>query len=263
MLKLPKTIFLTCFLLFFLSCSRSQTSSSVTSQSYRSTPKRNYSKNVSLQDPAINRFIVPPEIAIMRTRITATASSFAAVAKLIEVNSEKVITSISSTEGCSANILDYQHPVEYISGKAIVADAKKYSSHLELEILISFAEMEQVRERIKRVNDCLQVIPKLAIENSQEDKNASIYLALSDVMPTIQNAGKYRKKLLEGKFTGLKEVANLSDPATQFNASDTRCTSKGIVKVVDRNLSGIELDIDFDCHRLINNKVVLKETEAN
>jgi len=45
-------------------------------------------------------------------------------------------------------------------------------------------------------------------------------------------------------------VANLAEPASQFNASDPKFTSKEIVKVVERSLSGIEPDIDFDCYRI-------------
>ena len=260
MLKLSKVLYLTCFLWLFLSCSRSQTpSSSVTAQSYGRQSDRNYGQKFHIKDPALNLFIVPPEIGVMRARINATASSFAEVAKLIEVNSEKVLKNINSQEGCSASIIDYQHPVE-LSGKKLLADKGKYSSHLQLETLISFAEMKDIRERMKRVNDCLQAIPEVTMEKSKE--NISVYLTLSNVMPTIQNAGKYRQQLLKAKFSGLKEVANLSEPATQFSASDTRCTSKGIVKVVERSLSGIELDVDLDCYRL-SNEVVVEEIKEN
>ena len=260
MLKLPKVLYLTCFLWLFLSCSSSQTSSSsVTTQSYQRQSDRNYGQKSYIKDPAINRLIIPPEIGVMRARIGATASSFAEVAKLIEVNSEKVLKSINSQEGCSASIIDYHHPVE-LSGKKLLADKRNYSSHLQLEILISFAEMKDIKERIKQVNDCLQAIPEVTIQKPKE--KISVYLTLSDVMPTIQNAGKYRQQLLKAKFSGLKEVANLSEPATQFSASDTRCTSKGIVKVVERSLSGIELDVDLDCYRL-GNEVVVGETEPN
>ena len=239
MLKRSKIVYFTCLLWLLFSCNRSQMSSSSVS-AYQTSSS---AKEFSLEDPAINRFIVIPEIAVMKTKIRVTASSFDEVAKLIEVNSQKVLKSIDNIEGCSARILDYQHPVEQRAGK--LGKAFLFSS-LELEILISFAEMKNVKERIKRVNNCLQGIPELTIEKKQ--KNVTIHHVRSDVMPTIQNAQKYRQKLLESKFTALKEVANLSEPATQFNASDTRCTSKGIVKVVKRSLSGIELDIDFDCY---------------
>ncbi len=261
MRKLSKVLYLTCFLWLFPSCSSSQTSSSsVTTQSYRTQSDRSYGQKFLLKDPAISSFIVPPEIAVMRARISATAGSFAEVAKSIEVNAETVLKSVNSQEGCSASIIDYQHPVEMISGKKILADKRKYSSRLQLEILISFAEMKDIKERIKQVNDCLQAIPEVTIQKPKE--SISIYLALSDVMPTIQNVGKYRQQLLKAKFNGLKEVANLSEPATQFSASDTRCTSKGIVKVVERSLSGIELDVDFDCYR-VGNEVVAEEIKEN
>ena len=239
MLKRAEIVYFTCLLWLLFSCNRSQLSSSSVS-AYRTSSG---TEKLSLEDPAINRFTVIPEMAVMRTTISATASSFVETAKLIEVNSEKVLTSINSIEGCSARIVDYQHPVNRREGK--LGKTHLFSS-LEVETLISFAEMKDVKERIKRVNDCLQAIPKLT--TGKNPNNVRVNLVVSDVMPTIQNAEKYREKLLESKFTALKQVANLPEPATQFQASDTRCTSKGIVKVVKRSLSGIELDIDFECY---------------
>lgn len=256
MLKLTKRLYLTCFLLIFLACSRNQTSSSsVTAQSYRSESNQN---NLP-PDPALNRFIVPPEIAVMSAKISSRAGSFSKVTELLEASSAKLLKSISKIEGCSAKVVDYHHPSLIDPSKRILSYPQNYSNAMELEIQISFAEMKEINERITQINTCLQAISQLEIEQPQEDKDASIYLSLSRVMPTIKDAGKYRKKLLEAKFTGLKEVANYSEPATQFRASDTRCTSQGIVAVTSRSLRGIELDIDFDCHYLGENKEISGE----
>lgn len=256
MLKLTKRLYLTCFLLIFLACSRNQTSSSsVIAQSYRSESNQN---NLP-QDPAINRFIVPPEMAVMSVKIRSRASSFLRVTELLEASSAKLLKSISKIEGCSAKVVEYHHPSLIDSSKRILSYPQNYSNAMELEIQISFAEMKDINERITQINNCLQAISQLKIEQPQEDKDASIYLSLSRVMPTINDVGKYRKKLLQGKFTGLKEVANYSEPATQFRASDTRCTSQGTVEVINRSLSGIELDIDFDCHYHAENQGIAGE----
>lgn len=256
MFKLTKKLYLTCFLLIFLACSRNQTSSSsVTAQSYRSESNQNNFP----PDPALNRFMVPPEIAVMSVKIRSRASSFPRVTELLEASSAKLLKSISKIEGCSAKVVEYHHPSLIDSGKSILSYPKNYSSAMELELQISFAEMKEINERITHINTCLQAISQLKIEQPKEDKDASIYLELSRVMPTIKDVGKYRKKLLEAKFKGLKEVANYSEPATQFRASDTRCTSQGTVEVISRSLSGIELEIDFDCYHLWENKEISGE----
>ena len=193
MFKLTKRLYLTCFLLIFLACSRNQTSSSsVTAQSYRSE-----SNQTNLpQDPAIYRFIVPPEIAVMSAKISSKAGSFSSVIELLEASSAKLLKSISKIEGCSAKVVEYHHPSLNNPGKTILSDAQNYTSAMEQEIQISFAEIKEINERISQINTCLQAIPQLKIEQPKEVKDASIYLELSRVMPTIINVGKYRKKLL-------------------------------------------------------------------
>ena len=95
----------------------------------------------------------------------------------------------------------------------------------------------------------------MKVEKDPEDKNKSVYLSLSQTIPTVKDLGKYRQQLLTAKFKPLKTVASISEPASQFNASSIDCTSKGIVTVKDRSLSAIELDIDLDCRRLIDDRV--------
>jgi hypothetical protein len=78
-------------------------------------------------------------------------------------------------------------------------------------------------------------------------------------MPTIRDVGKYRQKLLRAKLIPLQEVTKLPNPPAQFKAEDTRCTSQGIVKIVNRSLSGIELDIDLDCYRFGNEQAITEK----
>ena len=246
---IPKLLWLCLPLFLFLSCATSQTTSSsvkASSDRYKSLPAN------APQDPAINRFTVPPELGVISGNISSTANTFAEVAELLAINSDKLQDSISQKKGCSYSILDYQHPVAVGSRKSIMSATKRYSGSLKFEMLISLAEAKNIKERIQQINNCLQAIPMLKLEPTQEDKNMSINLSLSKVLPTVKDAGKYRNKLLDFKSQPFKEVANLANPAIQFDAADTKCTSKGIVRVVKRNLSGIELDIDFDCRRLIN-----------
>lgn len=242
-------------LLLFLSCTSSQSSDSLVNassdryESYQNDPPK---------DPAIARFIVPPELGIASGTITSTANSFTEVAELLTANSDKLAKSIVRANGCSFNLTNYQHPVEIGSRKSIASDSKRYSGSLEFEVLISLAEAKNIKQRIQQINSCLQAVPILKLDEAQEDKKMSMNISLSRVLPTVTNAGKYRQKLLEFKLQPFKEVASLSNYPVQFDTSDTKCTSKGKVSAIERNLNGIELDVDLDCRRLIGEKLTPK-----
>ena len=256
MYKFPKIIWLVSILLVFISCSHNERSaSSVQARSYDYVEKDNF----SIADPASDRFTVPPEIAVMSAKIRSSSSSFDKTTKLLAAGSKELLSSVNSVEGCSAKITNYQHPVANNSRKVSLSDKDKYLGNLELKILISFTETQDINQRIEQLNSCLKVIPQLKVEPTESDKNASIYLSLSKVMPSIKQASKYRKRLLKFKLKPLKEVNTISDPAPQFNASDTKCTSEGIVQIVSRSLSAIELDIDFDCRRFVDEKLMIEK----
>ncbi len=257
MYKFPKIIWLASILLVFISCSYNERpSSSVQARSYDYEEKDNFS---ALVDPASDRFIIPPEVAVMSGKMTSSSSSFDKTSKLLVTGAKEFLSNVNSIENCSAKITDYRHPAVNKSSKVSLSNKNRYLGNLKLEILISFAKTQDINQRIQQLNSCLQAIPQLKVEQAESDKNARIDLFLSQVMPTIKQASKYRKELLEFKFKSLKEVGSISNPATQFNASDTKCTSKGIVQVVNRSLSGIELDVDFDCRRFVNEKLIIEK----
>lgn len=257
MFKYPKTIWFSCVLLVIVACGNSDTSSSLAqSRSYDYVEEN---KSLFLTDLAGDRFIVPPEIMIIGGRINASSSSFAQTTELLDIGSKQLINSLTAMEGCSAKITNYQYPKVRNSSKIVISDNVKYQGNMSLEILVSFANSKDIKERIHQLNTCMNAIPPLKVELDQDDKKTSIYLTISQEMPTIENAAKYRNELLERKFKSLKEVANISEPASQFNASDTKCTSNGIVKVVNYSLNGVELDIDFDCRRFIDDQLVTEK----
>ncbi len=258
MLKSSKLIWLSCLLLLFIACSRNETSTSTASvqaQSSRDDYESNNEPANSPQDPAGDRFVVPPEIAIMSAKISSTANSVVEANRLLELNSDNLSKKVTDVPGCSAKMVNYDSPLAY-SRKGISSKQEKYSSHTDFEILISFADAKDIKQRIKQVKNCSQVFSTLTMIESQQDENSKVDFVLSEIVPTIKNASKYRTKLLEAKIKPLQEVAALSNTPTQFNASDIKCTSKGIVQVVDRSLSDIELDVDFDCRRFVNGKPV-------
>ncbi len=260
MLKSPKLVWLSCLLLLFIACSRNQTSTStspVQAQSSRDDYESNNEPANTLQDPASDRFVVPPEIAIMNAKISSTASSVVEANRLLELNSDNLAKKVTDVPGCSANMVNYDFPLDY-SRKGISSKEEKYSGYIDFEILISFANAKDIKQRIKQVKNCSQVFSTLKMIESQQDENSNVDVVLSEIVPTIKDASKYRTKLLEAKIKPLQEVAALSNSASasQFNASDIKCTSKGIVQVVDRSLRDIELNVDFDCRRFVNGKLI-------
>jgi hypothetical protein len=255
MLKFYQALTVTSLLLLFFSCSRSNnsnpsviaqsnSSASVSSESEYSSP--NQQTTFVSYDPAKKRFLVSPEIAVMQAKVSAKGKSFAEAAQLIEVNSDKVIKNLAAVQGCSATITNYQYPTEEF-GKRVLDDTPVYFSSLEIDILISFDGLNSTSDRIKRLNNCVQALPELKLDTTE--KNISIGLSLSEAIPTIKNLDNYRQQLLEAKFSSLQEVTNLAAAPSQFQANETKCTSKGIVQIANRSLSNIELDIDFNCQQ--------------
>lgn len=258
MQKLYQALTIGSLLLLFYSCRKNN--SPFTIAQSPSLSENTQQPNTVTNDPTSDRFIIPPEIAIMQVSIRATDRSFAKTFELIDANTEKVLQSINNTEGCQADLSDYQHPEEASSNRSYSSENSDnliYTSSSYLEITISFDNNNSVKKRIQQLNNCLQAVPRLKSEN----KDSSISLNISKPIPTVKNVSEYRKQLLETKFSPLQEVADLSETPSQFNASDTKCTSKGEVQIVSRSLSNIELDIDFNCQQF--NNLTLSEKPIN
>ena len=117
-----------------------------------------------------------------------------------------------------------------------------------MKATISFAGMNDIQARIRQVNKCMQTISGLKLDNPAP-KKTSVHLNVTNPLPTITNANKYRKQLLARKFSGLKEVAAIAENPTQFNAKDTKCTTNGNVNITKRSLNKLELDVNFNCQQ--------------
>ena len=195
-------------------------------------------------DPAIPRFIVPPERAIMTVTIRATEKSFAGSTQLVQDKTTTLLESVNAGSGCMATMIDYLQPVQPL-GKYLRPDAKQYTSQMVVELDISLTGMTDIGDRIQRLDDCLGRIPEL-IEDKDGDDEA-IAMTLSSVVPTLRDATVHRDALLQERFKALEEVAAAAQPPGQFQSSRTVCTSDGTVRIISHQLSGIELDVDFDC----------------
>lgn len=244
MQKLNQTLILSSFLLLFYSCNKNQSPSTIAQSSSYSDSQP---PNIAPEIPKSDRFVIAPEIALVTAKMQATGNSFDRTFESIDVNAEKLQQSINNTDGCQVELLDYQHPV--VARGQRVLDGSEYRTHLDFQITISFDGDNSVRERIEQLNNCLQAIPRFELDNS---KNSSINLNLSQAIPTVIDTSKYRKQLLETKFKPLQEIAELSETPSQFNATNTKCTSKGNVQIISRSISNIELDIDFNCQQFNN-----------
>ncbi|BAZ43214.1 hypothetical protein NIES4102_02140 [Chondrocystis sp. NIES-4102] len=250
--KINNLIWLTCCLLLFISCgsnSNSDPSVKARSSAYESDP---YEKNYLPQDPALARFIVAPEIAVAIANLSFNANSIDEIIKLTETNSQSFLNSLNTVKGCTAKIINYQYPLSNNYNRNVINNEQEYFHSLDIEITISLAETKDIKQRLNQINNCLEAIPK-------QNNNEMVSLTLSEVMPTIKDVNQYRQKLLEAKIKPLQEVAKIPNPPTQFKATDTRCTSQGIVEIVNRSLNGIELNIDFNCSRFGYEEVVTEK----
>ena len=241
-----------CLLIFFACGNNKDSATSVTAQNNRnliSSSKREGRNNVSTtyNDPARDRFLVEPEIAVLNLTLRVSGKSFSEANKLITSNSDIIFKGINQAKGCTVEIKDYSHPQENYQSKYSF-DNLPFSSSQEMKVTISFAGMTDIQARIGQLNKCMQTISELELENPDPKKTIA-RINVTNPLLTITNANKYRKQLLAKKFSGLTEVAAIAENPPQFNAKDTKCTTNGDVRITKRSLSKLELDVDFNCQQ--------------
>lgn len=253
-MKLSHLIALSSCLVVFFACGNNKTSNrSVTAQNSRSSisssdwEDRGKKTTTFPGDPARDRFLVDPEIAIMNLTLRVSGNSFSEANDLITSNTNLIFKGINQTKGCNVEITDYSHPQKTYRQKVLSNDVP-FSSNQEMKATISFAGMNDIQARMQQVNKCMQTISELKLDNPAP-KKTSVHLNVTNPLPTITNANKYRKQLLASKFSGLKEVAAIAENPTQFNAKDTKCTTNGNVSITKRSLSKLELDVNFNCQQ--------------
>lgn len=191
MQKLYQALTSASLLLLFYSCSKNNSPSTIAQSP--SLSEDTQQPNTVINDRTSDRFFIPPEIAIMQANIRATDRSFAKAFELIDANTEKILQSINNTEGCRADLLDYQYPEEASSNRSYSSENSDdliYASSLDFEITISFENDNSIKERIQQLNNCLQAVPQLTSNN----KDSSINLNVSKPIPTAKNVSEYRKK---------------------------------------------------------------------
>ena len=200
-------------------------------------------------DPARQPFVVPPELVVMTVSLSATQESFATSTQQLQEKTDLLMTKVGEGKSCTAKILDYRQPVQP-SGRYFRWDADRYTSQMDVELEIALEGLTSVSERIQRLDDCVQRIPQFT--DADTKKEEAIAIALSAAMPTVRDASVHRDTLLQRRFEPLQAVASAAQPPGQFEAAQTQCTSNGDVMIVGRSLSGIELDVNFECDRLGN-----------
>ena len=237
---------LAAILLLFFACGRaSGPPTSVEAQS-RSSNKRSHSPLPLPNDPAQSPFIVPPDLAVITIGLSTTQPSFAASTQLLQDKAELLLAKITEGEGCVARGLDYRQPIQPV-GQYFRWDADQYTSQIDVELNIALDGLASVTDRIQRLDDCVQRIPQFA--NKDTKKEEAIAVALSPVLFTLRDSSVYRDELLQKRFAPLQAVADAAQAPGQFRASQTQCTSNGEVMIVARSLSGVELDVNFECTR--------------
>ncbi|MEM9213058.1 MAG: hypothetical protein AAGD25_01655 [Cyanobacteria bacterium P01_F01_bin.150] len=246
--KAAKLVGLAGTLVLFFSCGRaSGPPSSVIAQSSRSDDSRGYAEAVVPNDPARQPFLIPPDLAVMTVSLSTTQSSFSASTQLLQEKADLLLTKVGEGDGCVARILDYRQPTQP-AGKYFRWDGDQYTSQIDLALDIDFDGLSSVTNRIQRLNNCIQRIPQFVDKDTKKEE--AILVVLSAAMPTIRDASVHRDELLQRRFAPLQSVVDAAQPPGLFKAEQTRCTSNGDVRIVERTLSGVELDVNFECVQL-------------
>ena len=240
-----------CLLIFFACGNNKRSTTSVTAQNNRNLISSFESKSRSKQpitfpdDPASDRFLVDPEIAVITLNLRGSGNSFSETSELINNNTYIIFKSINQAKGCTVEVTDYSSPQKNYQSK-VSFDKTPFSGSQEMKVTISFAGMTDIHARIEKLNKCMQTISEFELENP-DPKKTSVRINVTKPLLTITNANKYSKQILAKKFSGLKEVAEIAPNPTQFNAKDTKCTTNGNVYITKRSLSKLELDVNFKC----------------
>lgn len=241
--KIVQNTVLASTLLLVFACGRaSGPPSSVIAQS-RSYDSEPHQALPLPDDPARQSFVVSPELAVMMVKLSTTQATFEASTQLLQDKASLLLSEVGAGEGCKVDIVDYRQPVQ--SGTYLRWDADQYTSQMNLAIEISFETLTSVTERMQQLDNCVQRIPTFIHKDTKQEE--AIAVALSPAMPTIRDASVHRDDLLQRRFAPLQAVAVATQPPEQFKAAHTQCTSNGTVEIVARTLSGIELDVHFEC----------------
>ena len=172
-----------CLLIFFACGNNKRSTTSVTAQNNRNLISSFESKSRSKQpitfpdDPASDRFLVDPEIAVITLNLRGSGNSFSETSELINNNTYIIFKSINQAKGCTVEVTDYSSPQKNYQSK-VSFDKTPFSGSQEMKVTISFAGMTDIHARIEKLNKCMQTISEFELENPDPKKTSVRILSL-------------------------------------------------------------------------------------
>ncbi len=201
------------------------------------------------QDPADVLFSVAPDAARSEAVLTVWAGTHVDASRKALAASQQVLETLGSTGECSGTLRDYSPPRPV--GQVVTPDGDEFESGWQAEVAVTveanLSGLRTVQKRAQRIDQCFGALHALNPDSAPAMKNVGARLGA--LLIRVDAPHRYRAALLAAKTD---QLARLSAPrVAQFHAEDTRCTSRGEVRVVQRSLSGVALDIDFACNNVL------------
>jgi hypothetical protein len=200
-------------------------------------------------DPADVFFEVAPDAARSEALLTAWAGSYADASRNVLAAGEHLLDTLASSGECSGTMRDYSPPQHV--GEVRTPDGEDFESGWQGKVAITVEAnlkgLGTVQARAARIDRCLGALHSLDRASTPAMKNVAA--SLGTLLVRVDRPEHYRVALVNAKTQRLAALDGQS--VAQFHAEDTRCTSSGEVRIVRRNLSGIALDIDFSCGRVL------------
>ncbi|HJL14460.1 MAG TPA: SIMPL domain-containing protein [Sandaracinaceae bacterium LLY-WYZ-13_1] len=179
-----------------------------------------------------DRFVVPPDRALVRVDATVRAPTRVAVVGRVRDVAAELTETLGAGDACDAAVHDYG---------AVRRGDERWTARATLRLDVPLGDLEDAGARLARVEACMQRFEALG------PSLRGVELAVSDARPTIDDPGRHRAALLQRALAPLHEVAAVEGPPAAFAPGGLSCTSRGEVTIAARSLHGIALRVDLSC----------------
>ncbi|MBL4683419.1 MAG: hypothetical protein JKY37_02425 [Nannocystaceae bacterium] len=186
---------------------------------------------------AAHQLRVVPDVAQVAVDVRLRAKTFEESVDLGRSVTPSLRARWSQDEGCASTQLDRSVP-ERVSDKS-------WTSTVHFELRVSLKGMETVEQRAQQIEMCIGRVH--AVEG--DPKLAGVTIVVGRPSFELHDPTVYQQQLLRRRFAPLLTVASTTGAPSQFNVQALECTSQGSIRVVQRTLAGLTLEVDFDCNR--------------
>ncbi|MEZ4238279.1 MAG: hypothetical protein R3F59_19435 [Myxococcota bacterium] len=181
---------------------------------------------VSPPDLPAPAYEVAPDRALVSVAVRARADDRAAAGQRLRTALDRV-TGGGSEAGCTVEIADYAPPSPASDGvramAALVAD-------------VPLAEVGTVRERMDRLDACLDAIAQVQLDD--------VDVTIGDPVPRVDHPEAHYAALADAFAAAGARAATVAGA----HPEDRRCVPTGEVLVGQGRLSGVALSLDLSCH---------------